>query len=37
MLNGNDTCRSKEVPGKYNEDNCLCYIGLLDSEELLPE
>ena len=35
MSNGNDTCRSKEVPGKYNEDNCPCFIGLLNSKELL--
>lgn len=35
MLNGSDTCRSKEAAGKYSEENCSCCSGLLNSKELL--
>lgn len=35
MLNGSDTCRSEEAAGKYSEESCSCYSGLLNSEELV--
>lgn len=34
VLNGNDTCGSKEAAGKYSKENCSCYSGLLNSKEL---